>query len=246
MLLCRAQNPMSTMLYSPWPVMAAALLAAGRRRSRQPLGGDALSDNLVTVAAFRRSSAIGVSGACRTAQKPADPTSVTLPILRRPNNHGSGSTPSFIVFIVSMLTLMGIGSEHGAGARAHRRGDGLTLDFWDIAGAEPRRRRRQFPLFAVPFFIGAGELMNSAASAGASSTWRCGQPHSRRPRLRHHCCGDPDGQHERLGAGRYGRAGDDPVADDAQSGLSGTRPVSRAGGIIAPIIPPSMPSSSTA
>jgi tripartite ATP-independent transporter DctM subunit len=70
---------------------------------------------------------------------------------------------AFVVFSVGMLVLMGIGMNMGAGAGAHRRGMAWVLDFWDtqllaqnlVAGVD------SFPLLAVPFFILAGELMNS-------------------------------------------------------------------------------------
>ena len=70
---------------------------------------------------------------------------------------------SFIVFIVGMLTLMGIGMSMGLALVLTGAAMAWTLDFWDtqllaqnlVAGVD------SFPLLAVPFFILAGELMNS-------------------------------------------------------------------------------------
>lgn len=70
---------------------------------------------------------------------------------------------SFIVFIVSMLTLMGIGLSMALALVLTGAAMAWTLDFWDtqllaqnlVAGVD------SFPLLAVPFFILAGELMNS-------------------------------------------------------------------------------------
>lgn len=69
----------------------------------------------------------------------------------------------FIVFIVSMLTLMGIGLSMALALVLTGAAMAWTLDFWDtqllaqnlVAGVD------SFPLLAVPFFILAGELMNS-------------------------------------------------------------------------------------
>ncbi len=70
---------------------------------------------------------------------------------------------SFIVFIISMLTLMGIGLSMALALVLTGAAMAWTLDFWDtqllaqnlVAGVD------SFPLLAVPFFILAGELMNS-------------------------------------------------------------------------------------
>nr|MBP6709899.1 TRAP transporter large permease subunit [Propionivibrio sp.] len=70
---------------------------------------------------------------------------------------------SFIVFIVGMLTLMGIGMSMALALVLTGAAMAWTLDFWDtqllaqnlVAGVD------SFPLLAVPFFILAGELMNS-------------------------------------------------------------------------------------
>ena len=70
---------------------------------------------------------------------------------------------AFIVFSVGMLTLMGIGMNMGLALVLTGAGMAWVLDFWDtqllaqnlVAGVD------SFPLLAVPFFILAGELMNS-------------------------------------------------------------------------------------
>ncbi len=70
---------------------------------------------------------------------------------------------AFIVFSVGMLLLMGIGMNMGLALVLTGAGMALVLGFWDtqllaqnlVAGVD------SFPLLAVPFFILAGELMNS-------------------------------------------------------------------------------------
>lgn len=70
---------------------------------------------------------------------------------------------AFIVFSVGMLTLMGIGMNMGLALVLTGAGMAWVLNFWDtqllaqnlVAGVD------SFPLLAVPFFILAGELMNS-------------------------------------------------------------------------------------
>ncbi|MBT9477114.1 TRAP transporter large permease subunit [Polaromonas sp.] len=70
---------------------------------------------------------------------------------------------AFIVFSVGMLLLMGIGMNMGLALVLTGAGMAWVLDFWDtqllaqnlVAGVD------SFPLLAVPFFILAGELMNS-------------------------------------------------------------------------------------
>lgn len=70
---------------------------------------------------------------------------------------------AFIVFSLGMLTLMGIGMNMGLALVLTGAGMAWVLDFWDtqllaqnlVAGVD------SFPLLAVPFFILAGELMNS-------------------------------------------------------------------------------------
>lgn len=70
---------------------------------------------------------------------------------------------AFIVFLVGMLALMGIGMSMALALVLTGAAMAWTLDFWDtqllaqnlVAGVD------SFPLLAVPFFILAGELMNS-------------------------------------------------------------------------------------
>ena len=70
---------------------------------------------------------------------------------------------AFIVFAGGMLLLMGIGMNMALALVLTGAGMAWTLDFWDtqllaqnlVAGVD------SFPLLAVPFFILAGELMNS-------------------------------------------------------------------------------------
>ena len=77
-----------------------------------------------------------------------------------------GLTPeasAFIVFSVGMLLLMGIGMNMALALVLTGAGMAWVLGFWDtqllaqnlVAGVD------SFPLLAVPFFILAGELMNS-------------------------------------------------------------------------------------
>lgn len=70
---------------------------------------------------------------------------------------------AFIVFVAGMLVLMGIGMNMALALVLTGAGMAWALDFWDtqllaqnlVAGID------SFPLLAVPFFILAGELMNS-------------------------------------------------------------------------------------
>ena len=70
---------------------------------------------------------------------------------------------AFIVFSVGMLALMGIGMNMALALVLTGAGMAWVLEFWDtqllaqnlVAGVD------SFPLLAVPFFILAGELMNS-------------------------------------------------------------------------------------
>ena len=70
---------------------------------------------------------------------------------------------AFIVFSLGMLVLMGVGMNMGLALVLTGAGMAFVLDFWDtqllaqnlVAGVD------SFPLLAVPFFILAGELMNS-------------------------------------------------------------------------------------
>ena len=70
---------------------------------------------------------------------------------------------AFVVFSVGMLVLMGVGMNMGLALVLTGAGMAWVLNFWDtqllaqnlVAGVD------SFPLLAVPFFILAGELMNS-------------------------------------------------------------------------------------
>ena len=70
---------------------------------------------------------------------------------------------AFIVFCLGMVVLMGMGVPMAFALVLTGAGMAWTLDFWDtqllaqnlVAGVD------SFPLLAVPFFILAGELMNS-------------------------------------------------------------------------------------
>ena len=75
---------------------------------------------------------------------------------------------AFIVFSVGMLLLMGIGMNMALALVLTGAGMAWVLGFWDtqllaqnlVAGVD------SFPLLAVPFFILAGELMNSGGISG--------------------------------------------------------------------------------
>ncbi|MEN9844095.1 MAG: hypothetical protein RLZZ612_1924 [Pseudomonadota bacterium] len=70
---------------------------------------------------------------------------------------------AFVVFVVGMLVLMGIGMNMALALVLTGAGMAWVLGFWDtqllaqnlVAGVD------SFPLLAVPFFILAGELMNA-------------------------------------------------------------------------------------
>ena len=75
----------------------------------------------------------------------------------------SNEAQAFVVFSLGMLTLMGIGMNMALALVLTGAGMAWVLDFWDtqllaqnlVAGVD------SFPLLAVPFFILAGELMNA-------------------------------------------------------------------------------------
>ena len=75
----------------------------------------------------------------------------------------SNEGQAFIVFVFGMLVLMGIGMNMALALVLTGAGMAWVLGFWDtqllaqnlVAGVD------SFPLLAVPFFILAGELMNS-------------------------------------------------------------------------------------
>ena len=70
---------------------------------------------------------------------------------------------AFVVFVLGMLVLMGIGMNMALALVLTGAGMAYMLDFWDtqllaqnlVAGVD------SFPLLAVPFFVLAGELMNA-------------------------------------------------------------------------------------
>ncbi len=154
---------------------------------------------------------------------------------------------AFIIFSVGMLTLMGIGMNMGLALVLTGAGMAWVLGFWDtqllaqnlVAGVD------SFPLLAVPFFILAGELMNSggisARIIGMAQAWV---------------------GHIRGGLGYVAIGAAVLMASMSGSALADTAalatillPMMRqqgypmhtsaglvaSGGIIAPIIPPSMP-----
>jgi tripartite ATP-independent transporter DctM subunit len=75
----------------------------------------------------------------------------------------SPEAQAFLVFSIGMLVLMGIGMNMALALALTGAGMAWVLGFWDaqllaqnlVAGVD------SFPLLAVPFFILAGELMNS-------------------------------------------------------------------------------------
>jgi tripartite ATP-independent transporter DctM subunit len=75
----------------------------------------------------------------------------------------SPEAQAFVVFVLGMLVLMGIGMNMALALVLTGAGMAWVLEFWDtqllaqnlVAGVD------SFPLLAVPFFILAGELMNS-------------------------------------------------------------------------------------
>ena len=154
---------------------------------------------------------------------------------------------AFIVFSVGMLVLMGIGLNMGIALILTGAGMAWVLNFWDaqllaqnlVAGVD------SFPLLAVPFFILAGELMNSGGISqriiGMAQAWF---------------------GHVRGGLGFVAIGAAVMMASMSGSALADTAalatillPMMRqagypmhtsagliaSGGIIAPIIPPSMP-----
>ena len=102
-----------------------------------------------------------------------------------------------------------------------------------------------FPLLAIPFFMLAGELMNAGGISKriVALRARLGRPHPRRPRLGRGVRLGADGRD--LGQRRRRHRGDRHPADpdDARRPAT-TMPRSAgliaAGGVIAPVIPPSI------
>ena len=159
----------------------------------------------------------------------------------------SPESQAFVVFSVGMLVLMGIGMNMGLALVLTGAGMAWVLNFWDtqllaqnlVAGVD------SFPLLAVPFFILAGELMNAGGISrriiDMAQAWV---------------------GHIRGGLGYVAIAAAVLMASMSGSALADTAalatillPMMRAhgypmatsggliasGGIIAPIIPPSMP-----
>ena len=95
---------------------------------------------------------------------------------------------AFIVFSAGMLVLMGIGMNMALALVLTGAGMAWVLGFWDtqllaqnlVAGVD------SFPLLAVPFFILAGELMNTRRHQPPHHRHGAGlgRPHPRRPGLR--------------------------------------------------------------
>jgi TRAP-type transport system large permease protein len=80
----------------------------------------------------------------------------------------SNEALAFVVFVVGMLLLMGIGLNMGLALVLTGAAMAWVLGFWDpqllaqnlVAGVD------SFPVLAVPFFILAGELMNTGGISG--------------------------------------------------------------------------------
>jgi TRAP-type transport system large permease protein len=80
----------------------------------------------------------------------------------------SNEALAFVVFVFGMLVLMGIGLNMGLALVLTGAAMAWVLGFWDpqllaqnlVAGVD------SFPLLAVPFFILAGELMNAGGISG--------------------------------------------------------------------------------
>ncbi len=154
---------------------------------------------------------------------------------------------AFIVFSGGMLLLMGIGMNMALALVLTGAGMAWVLDFWDtqllaqnlVAGVD------SFPLLAVPFFILAGELMNSGGISGRIITMAQAWVGHIRGGLGYVAIGAAV-----LMASMSGSA----LADTAalatillpmmrQQGypMHTSAGLIASGGIIAPIIPPSMP-----
>jgi len=159
----------------------------------------------------------------------------------------SSEALSFMVFIGGMLSLIGLGMNMGLALVLTGAGMAWTLDFWDtqllaqnlVAGVD------SFALLAVPFFILAGELMNAGGISQRIITMAQAWVGHIRGGLGYVAIGASV-----LMASMSGSALADTAAlatillpmmrpqgypIHTSAGLIG------AGGIIAPIIPPSMP-----
>ena len=161
-----------------------------------------------------------------------------------------GMTPeamAFVVFSVGMLVLMGTGMNMGLALVLTGAGMAWVLDFWDtqllaqnlVAGVD------SFPLLAVPFFILAGELMNSGGISRRIIDMAQAWVGHIRGGLGYVAIGAAVLMASMSGSALADTAAlatillpmmrDQKYPDSYSSGLLAS------GGIIAPIIPPSMP-----
>jgi hypothetical protein len=101
-----------------------------------------------------------------------------------------------------------------------------------------------FTLLAIPFFLLAGELMNAGGLSKRIVEFATGprRAHQGRPRHRRGDRRRDHGVAVGLGRGRHGGARRHPDPDDAQAGYNVPRAAGlmAAGGVIAPVIPPSI------
>jgi TRAP-type transport system large permease protein len=154
---------------------------------------------------------------------------------------------AFIVFSVGMLLLMGIGMNMALALVLTGAGMAWVLGFWDtqllaqnlVAGVD------SFPLLAVPFFILAGELMNSGGISGRIITMAQAWVGHIRGGLGYVAIGAAV-----LMASMSGSALADtaalatillPMMRSQGYPMHTSAGLIASGGIIAPIIPPSMP-----
>ena len=154
---------------------------------------------------------------------------------------------AFIIFSVGMLLLMGIGMNMALALVLTGAGMAWALGFWDtqllaqnlVAGVD------SFPLLAVPFFILAGELMNSGGISGRIITMAQAWVGHIRGGLGYVAIGAAV-----LMASMSGSALADtaalatillPMMRSQGYPMHTSAGLIASGGIIAPIIPPSMP-----
>ena len=154
---------------------------------------------------------------------------------------------AFVVFSVGMLLLMGIGMNMALALVLTGAGMAWVLGFWDtqllaqnlVAGVD------SFPLLAVPFFILAGELMNSGGISGRIITMAQAWVGHIRGGLGYVAIGAAV-----LMASMSGSALADtaalatillPMMRSQGYPMHTSAGLIASGGIIAPIIPPSMP-----
>src|SRR6476620_3571196 len=154
---------------------------------------------------------------------------------------------AFVVFIAGMLVLMGIGMNMAFALLLTGAAMAWVMDFWDtqllaqnmVAGVD------SFPLLAVPFFILAGELMNSGGISKRIIAMAQGWVGHIRGGLGYVAIGAAI-----LMASMSGSALADtaalatillPMMKAHGYPMRTSAGLMAAGGIIAPIIPPSMP-----